>query len=525
MRTKIPLNEYIGGTPKVPRICMADAYTAGSGPHMSQDAKDSAVFQLIARKAPKYFFTKDDRLIFHGLRRIVRDLFTQPVTHAEIDSALIFLRHAHAGGTEYSIDEGMWRNIVDHFDGRIPLNIEAMKDGQVFFPFEPCIQLTVPQEMNLGNLAVWFESKILHVWATTERVTTARWWYEYLYSSCKASHPSWNDDKIHSAIKYMLHDFGDRAAICQQESEVLGTAHLVSGFAGTDTFSAGYLDYMETRDSWAESIHAGAHWSVSTFEKEMDFHEALNTLGKIKGITAHVSDTNNYYSMVDTLCEKMANEWKDNNNVIVIRPDSGDPSRCVLHVLRMCEKYNLFTEDVDGLKISTRIRWIQGDGMGWESMRDIMTDVIAAGWSPFGSGAFGVGGGLRNGLARDNTGMSLKAAECGTGDLIRAVAKRSETPEKSWGGGKIVVIDNYGDRSKNTVYLDNGINSIYNMLELWYNGPQEELKLRYREPCLETNSVTRERVKEDFLRRVQPDVVVNKQLLKIRERVINDHSI
>ncbi len=67
MRNKIPLEEFVNGTPVVPRLLRGDAYTIGSGPHVSEDAKKRSVYQIVPRRGLSSFMPSgvalDDRLI------------------------------------------------------------------------------------------------------------------------------------------------------------------------------------------------------------------------------------------------------------------------------------------------------------------------------------------------------------------------------------------------------------------------------------------------------------------------------
>jgi len=524
----LTIKEYLSGTPKVPRPLVADAYTIGSV-HISEEEKERSVFHVVPRRGMDkwHSFAKDDRLVFTGLSRILRDLFATPITMEEIEEADAFLKTFHAGGTPYLWDRAMWERIVNENHGIIPIKIEAFADGTVAFPYEPVIQVTTA--VGYGGLGVWFESKLLHVWSSMERVTTLKWWFEYLKERCRKAHPSWSDAQVEFACSIMCHDFSDRAGSCAQESEVLGLAHLLV-MPGTDTVAGAYQFWKNSNQSSGGcSIHALAHHTVTGFSCECEAHEALFDIGRETGITAHVSDTYDFNKTVDSLVNMIANSkvldgWANSKNVMVLRPDSGDPVECVLHILKTCEKYGVFAES-DGLKISTRIRWIQGDSMDWESMIGIINTCLENGWSPFGSGAFGVGGHLRNSIARDHTGLSMKLAAVGIN--ARPTVKKSETPAKSSIPGEVAVIDNGGLTDRPTVYPVTFANNAANclsgrhLLVPYFDGRRaDSMDTAFKPGVLTSPAEVRANISERFFTRVRPPEVLSQDLINLRTKLL-----
>jgi nicotinic acid phosphoribosyltransferase len=270
-----------------------------------------------------------------------------------------------------------------------------------------------------------------------------------------------------------------------------------------------------------------AHHTVTGFEREREAHDALYDIGRQTGITAHVSDTYDFRETVDRLIHRIGKwDWShDSANAIVIRPDSGDPAECVFHILKTCEKYGVFAES-DGLKISTRVRWIQGDSMDWQSMIAILDMCLENGWSPFGSGAFGVGGHLRNSIARDHTGLSMKLAEVGIG--CRPTVKKSDTPAKSSIPGEVAVIDNGGLTDRPTVYsvryANNAANCLsgQNLLVPYFDGRRADtLEDAFKPGVLSTPAEIRGRIDADFFRRARPAQVLSEDILNLRAKLLS----
>jgi hypothetical protein len=112
---------------------------------------------------------------------------------------------------------------------------------------------------------------------------------------------------------------------------------------------------------------------------------------------------------------------------------------------RLAVKNGLYTErmitDAHGnkrfWKFGTFLKFIEGDSMSFKTMKIIMRALMSEGFAPYGWGLFGSGGGLRNGLKRDN--LSAKFAINAVGDDI-GVIKTSEVVEKSSLPGPLKVL-------------------------------------------------------------------------------------
>ena len=81
-------------------------------------------------------------------------------------------------------------------------------------------------------------------------------------------------------------------------------------------------------------------------------------------------------------------------------------------------------------RFGTTYKFIEGDGMTWNSMREINEELMLHGFVPWAWGVpYGQGGGKRNDIKRDN--LSAKYALCAVGKEDRPVCKFSETLEKT----------------------------------------------------------------------------------------------
>ncbi len=95
---------------------------------------------------------------------------------------------------------------------------------------------------------------------------------------------------------------------------------------------------------------------------------------------------------------------------VVVRPDSGDPLRVPVDVLRALDGKFGSTVNSRGYKVlPSCIRVIQGDGINAETLPLLLEAVMAAGYS-VDNIAFGMGGGLHQLLNRDTQKFAMKCS-------------------------------------------------------------------------------------------------------------------
>jgi nicotinamide phosphoribosyltransferase len=432
---------------KTPRLLVADAYTFGSNDFESDDAKQKSVYYMTFRKKletinPHVYAKGDHRIVVVGLQRILERLFYEPVTHAEIDEAKRFALNklVSTNGLEtYLFPEQLWRRIVDEFNGRPPILVEALPEGSVIYPNEPAAKITSLVD-GFGVMAAWFESKILQMWAPTERVTQNEHFFLKLKERILRVEPDMPEDQLDFIASTLIHDFGDRAGMCEQESEDLGMVHFYT-FGGSDTFSGMYQAWKNSNEAAGigVSVNALAHRNVQSFEKEGDAYRKLYDFLKNGQYGSYVGDCYNFKRALRTYFVPLALESKrtGNGKIVVARPDSTKPGYNdkdqVVDVCETAVANGLYTEKVnvkgETFKYATLLKFIEGNGMDFETILDIIDTLIEKGFAFYSWGLFGVGGGLRNDLKRDNT--SAKYALCSVGYENRPVVKASETPGKS----------------------------------------------------------------------------------------------
>jgi len=426
---------------KTPRLLQGDAYTIGSDKFESEEAREKSTYYLTFRRKlhainATIYDEGDDRIVFTSLPNILEKLFYEPITHAEIDEAKRFLAHAKVSGngfTEYQFPEEIWRRVVDEFNGRPPISIRAVREGSVIYPNEPAIEV-ISAVKGMGVLGAWFESKLLHVWATTQRATQGEHVIVKLKQKIKLVDPDMSEADLDMYASIMLTDFGDRAGVTSEESEILGMVHLYS-FNGTDTFSGAYQAWKNSNEEIGifSSVNALAHRNVQSYKSENDCYQAIyNSIGDNE-ICSLVNDCYDAKNSTKTMILPLALRSKNEGNgkIVVARPDSSTPEYTMKHqVLEICNLAHenglsdIMETSTGTWKTGTYLKFLDGDGEKFEGMFDIIDELIANRYAFYTWGLFGMGGTLRNNKRDD---LSAKFALSAVGADDRGVVKFSET--------------------------------------------------------------------------------------------------
>lgn len=199
-------------------------------------------------------------------------------------------------------------------------------------------------------------------------------------------------------IDYKLHDFGFRGCTSVEQSVIGGCAHLLS-FSGSDTMSACYYAQMSLNHGKpvAQSIPATEHSVMTAWKNEkLAIENMIEKFGGANAVFAIVQDSYDYDNALRKVLPAVAAAHKEKGGTMVLRPDSGDPVECILSALDAGEKAGFeVVKNSKGYKVLKGLAAIQGDGIDYRVVRDILAATKAAGWSAA-NVAFGMGGTLKN---------------------------------------------------------------------------------------------------------------------------------
>jgi nicotinamide phosphoribosyltransferase len=225
-----------------------------------------------------------------------------------------------------------------------------------------------------------------------------------------------------------LHDFGFRGCASVEQSVLGGTAHLLS-FGGSDTCSACYHAQFHLNGGRpvGSSIPATEHSVMTAWPSEKD--AILNTIEQYgDGLFACVMDSYDYDNALNVVLPEIAEAKAAKSGTMVLRPDSGDPTEQVLKALKAGEKTFGASKNSKGYKVLNNVAVIQGDGISYKTVKEILDAVLAEGYSAS-NVAFGMGGGLLQKCNRDTMSFATKLSHIvyadGTGSDVMKTPKKS----------------------------------------------------------------------------------------------------
>lgn len=342
--------------------------------------------------------------VFFGAQALIKEyLVGEVVTTAKIDEAEAVIT---AHGEPFYREP--WDTIVEEFNGRLPIVIEAVAEGTVMPTSQVQLQIT-NTDPRFYWLPGFLETMILRgIWYPSTVATKSRKLKVVIARALQKT----SDVPVADQIGFKLHDFGARGASSGETAMLGGAAHLVN-FMGTDTVEG----LIGARRYYAAnmpgfSIPASEHSTITSWGRENEkaaFENMIELFGGEGKIYACVSDSYNIYNAV-----KMWGELKDNiiakGGTLVVRPDSGDPLTVPVEVVELLMEEFGYEVNSKGFKVlPPYVRVIQGDGINEDSLQGIIDNMIAKGLS-IDNIAFGMGGGLLQAWDRDTLKYAMKAS-------------------------------------------------------------------------------------------------------------------
>lgn len=350
-------------------------------------------------------FPKTSEIVVMGTRYAVESILRAPIRKYHIDEAKAICAK-HVNGV-FNFDD--WNTILSAYGGHIPLHIQALPEGSVVPLGTPLLQ-----QMNTDERFPWLtgyiENRILRdIWYPTTVATLSREIKKVIKVFLEAT----ADDL--SMLDFMLHDFGSRGASSAETARLGGTAHLVN-FKGTDTIEAIRLiralydnefDYMP-----GFSIPAAEHSTITSWGRENEAKAYENMVDKFgSGLYAVVSDSYDIYNAVENIWGgQLKAKVIEAGGRLVIRPDSGEPLEVILKLLSILEEKFGVTTNSKGFKVlHPSVRLIQGDGVNYNSILEILLEMKKAGWAADNI-VFGMGGALLQKVNRDSLKFAMKTS-------------------------------------------------------------------------------------------------------------------
>lgn len=356
---------------------------------------------------------KYDEVLFFGLQLLIKEFFMQRLTHEQVDNLIEFEREHLMGNCTDDLEIAM-RLVVDEHGGKWPIRIRSVEEGKIV-PVKNVlvtVESTVDDE-RLFSLVSYFETKLMRLWSP---VTVATESYEIRKIILDGLERS-SDDPL-AEIPFKLHDFGARGISSSEGAAFAGAGHLVS-FQGTDTVLAALalnIAYNATMSGY--SIPATEHSTTTTHGRTGErqiVKQMLETYAKPGAIFATVIDSYDWVDFVRSIAPEVKPALIESGATWVFRPDSGDPIKTPVQVIRELDKIFGHTVNSRGYKVLNNVRVIQGDGIDKDDVYEIVMMLLNEKWS-ISNIAFGMGGGLLQKNNRDTQKFAMKCCAVLVGD-------------------------------------------------------------------------------------------------------------
>ena len=383
----------------------------------------------------------DYDVVFFGLQAFIKEYLSTPITHQDIDEAEMVIQ-AHG----LTFNRAGWEHLVDKHDGYLPLRIEAVAEGSIV-PVSNVVCQVINTDPEFYWLPSYIETALLRaIWYPSTVASVSHYCKGIIRKALEKS-----ADNIDS-LTFRLHDFGSRGA-SSQESVALGSlAHLVN-FAGTDSMTALVAAsrwYQMGDDMPAFSIPAAEHSTMTAWGRDGEtaaFANMIEQFGGTDKAFSVVSDSYDLWNAIDNIWgDTLKEDVKNMGGMLVIRPDSGEPTKVVREALeRLAVKFGT-TINSKGYKVlPDYVRIIQGDGISAQSLSNIIDVIMKAGFSAE-NVTFGMGGGLLQQVNRDTMSWAMKSSAISIDGAWKDIYKDPVTSrsKRSKKGRLALVKDNSG---------------------------------------------------------------------------------
>ncbi len=368
-------------------------------------------------------------IVFFGLRPLLEAIHGPTAVPMEYMHELF---EAHG----LTFNRKGWQYILDEYDGALPARIYALPEGTVAAPGDP-LMFVQSTDAKVPWVTTWLETMLARVWYPSTVASSSRAMRKMLHKAWAVS----SDSPIES-LDFKLHDFGSRGATSSESAMLGGMAHLVN-FKGTDNVIAlhGTGKYYGTtaREPAGFSIPASEHSTVTSWGadgEEAFLHNLINKFGGPGKMVAFVADS---YNMHDAIAMVIRNSdfIKNSGTTLVVRPDSGNPTKVPLQVLdQLAEGVGVQRNSKNYYVLPDHLRVIQGDGMVPATLNELVDRVLLFKYS-LDNIAFGMGAGLIQKVDRDTERFAYKV--CGIArqggpyvDVVKNPATDPTKRSKGW---------------------------------------------------------------------------------------------
>ncbi len=380
-------------------LSFTDSYKTGHFRQYPPDTEQVYSYFESRGSDPRFGFQST---VFFGLQYWLEMISGEFVTADRIGRAEARCRRHF--GNDRNFHRAGWEHILRVHGGRLPVRIKAVPEGTVV-PLLNCLMTIENTDPACYWLTNWLETMLVETWYPTTVATQSREMKRGLLRYLQET----GDPGL---IDFKLHDFGCRGVSSIESAGLGGAAHLVN-FQGTDTLPAlELIDEVYGDPCAGFSIPASEHSTITSWGEAHELDAMRNMLQQYPdGTVACVSDSFDIYRACrDYWGGELRDLVLNRDGTLVIRPDSGDPAAVICRVFDILESKFPCRVNGKGYKVlDPHVRLIQGDGIDFQSLGEILAAIKVHGWSADNI-AFGSGGGLLQKLNRDTLKFAFKCS-------------------------------------------------------------------------------------------------------------------
>lgn len=403
-------------------MLMADTYK-----NTNPDAMPEGLTKLTSYITPRKSMFKDiNEVVFFGLQGFIKefliDLVNETFFNRPKEEVVAEYKHyldAQIGEHSYDI-----RRIEKLHDlGYLPIEMRSFPEGTIVPMGVPCIELTNTHP-DFAWVVQWIECIL-----QSESFGTCNWaTMAHEYRKLANEFYAKTTDNGNPAMA--MADFGFRGL--GVDNGIRASSSWLLSFDKTSTIPAmQYIDKMYNADCANNHIGIGAvsleHATVcsnlAVCETEENLLRRLLTTVYKNTSFSYVSDTFDYWNLVNNTLPKLRKEINEHNGKFLVRPDSGDIVEISVETVQ--KLYEIFGGVVNskGYKeLNPKVGIIYGDGCQYSKIKEIWKKLEELGYAAntifFGVGAFSFTA-MTMGkyddmvcLTRDTFGFAMKGTDC-----------------------------------------------------------------------------------------------------------------
>ena len=308
-------------------ILLTDGYKLGH--HFQYPKGTEMVYSNWTPRSCKYFHEASEGTVVFGIQYLVKEYlikqFNENFFNLPKEQAI---KEFHDRVDNFvGISNVGIKHIEALYDlGYLPIEIKALPEGSVCPIRVPMMTIknTLPEFFWLTNYLETLISSVL--WLPCTSATSARLYKKELKRHAKRT--SFPGDVN---IGFACHDFSMRGMAGIEAAIVSGMAHMTS-FCGSETIPAiraieEYYNADSSKELVAATVPATEHSVMCAGGKEDELETFRRLICEVypNGIVSIVSDTWDFWQVVEDFLPKLKKEIMARDGRVVIRPDSGDP--------------------------------------------------------------------------------------------------------------------------------------------------------------------------------------------------------